>query len=83
MPQMTPAQRSARMAAIVKELAELSAEDEAHAAASLDAAVKALQTIANPKWAGRVAVRNDAARIVEIINRELEPFKRIMERSTS
>lgn len=77
---MTAAQRIREIRAELQTLAHAQ-EEGLHGL--LVAAIESAQTVASDKFPGRVAVRNDAARILLILRREVPAFRDILDKATT
>lgn len=72
-----------RLSEIRAELSAIAAAQEARASELLAHALRALEEVAGPDYAGRQAVKNEAARLKLILEREAPAFSRIIEAASS
>lgn len=72
-----------RMQEVRAELAAIAAAQEARATDLLDRAIRALEEVGGPDYAGRMAVRNEAQRLRRVLEREAPSFSMIVARAAS
>lgn len=72
-----------RIREIRAELQTLAGAQEEGLHALLLAAIESAQTVASDRFPGRVAVRNDAARLLLILKREAPAFRNILDKAST
>lgn len=71
-----------RQLEIQNELKAIAAEQEDRALHLMAQAVRALEEVSAPNFPGRIAVRNEAARLKMVLAREAPSFARIVEQAS-